>query len=556
MRSDEIKKGVNRAPHRSLLYATGFSKKALNRPLIGICSSFTDLIPGHCGMRDLERFIEKGIHSGGGYSFIFSVAGVCDGISMGHKGMHFSLPSRDLIADMVETTLEAHRLDGVVFITNCDKITPGMLMGAARVNIPSIFVTAGPMPSGFYNNQRRSLVRDTFEAVSKYRNGDIAEDELEALELCACPSQGSCSGMYTANTMACLTETMGMSLPGCATSLAGFAEKKRIAFESGVQICNLVDKNISPRDILTRKAFENAVIADLALGGSTNTVLHLPAIAYEANLKLDIQLFDKYSKLVPNITHLRPAGDYFMEDLGRAGGIPAVLKRLEPFIKDNQTVSGLSIKEIIKNASIYDNEIIRPIDNPYNKEGGIAILKGNIAPRGAVIKQAAVNKDMHEFSGKALVFNSEDEAMEAILNGSIEEESVLVIRYEGPKGGPGMREMLAPTSAIAGSHLKRVALITDGRFSGGTRGPCIGHISPEAAEGGPIALINNGDTIYINIKERKLELLIDNDELEERRKKLTPFKPKFKKGYLAKYSLLVSSADEGAIFKSEEADRW
>lgn len=556
MRSDEIKKGIDRAPHRSLLYATGISKSSMERPFIGICSSFTDLIPGHIGMRDLERLIEKGIHTGGGYSFIFSVPGVCDGIAMGHKGMHYSLPSRDLIADMVETIVEAHRLDGVVFISNCDKITPGMLMGAARLNIPSMFVTAGPMHSGYYKGVRRSFVRDTFEAIAKFRKGEINECELEDLEMCACPGQGSCSGLYTANTMACLTEAMGLSLPGCATALAGFANKRRIAFESGVAICKLINENIKSRDILTKNSFENAITVDLALGGSTNTVLHLPAIAYEVGFKLPIELFDTFSRKIPNISKIRPAGEYFIEDLDAAGGIPAVLKRLAPFIKNNKTVSGLTISEIINKASIDNDDVIRPLDKPYRKEGGIAILKGNIAPDGAVVKQSAVNEDMFEFTGKALVFDSEEEAMSTIINGKIEEGSVIVIRFEGPKGGPGMREMLAPTAAISGSNIKNVALITDGRFSGGSRGPCIGHISPEAAEGGPIALINNGDIIYININKRELNLLITDDELNKRKNKLKPFKPKFNSGSLAKYSRLISSASEGAIFKTIEGESW
>lgn len=556
MRSDEIKKGIDRAPHRSLLYATGISKSAMDKPFIGICSSFTDLIPGHIGMRDLERLIEKGIHTGGGYSFIFSVPGVCDGIAMGHKGMHFSLPSRDLIADMVETIVEAHRLDGVVFISNCDKITPGMLMGAARLNIPSIFVTAGPMHSGYYKGVRRSFVRDTFEAIAKFRKGEINERELENLEMCACPGQGSCSGMYTANTMACLTETMGLSLPGCATALAGFANKRRIAFESGIAICNLVENNITSRNILTKNSFENAITVDLALGGSTNTVLHLPAIAYEVGFKLPIELFDTFSRKIPNIAKIRPAGEYFIEDLDAAGGIPAVLKRLKPYIKNNKTVSGLTIFEIIEYATIENDDVIRPLDKPYRKEGGIAILKGNIAPDGAVVKQSAVNEDMFEFTGKALVFDSEEEAMSAIINGKIEEGSVIVIRFEGPKGGPGMREMLAPTAAIAGSGLQKVALITDGRFSGGSRGPCIGHISPEAAEGGPIALIKNGDKVYININKRELNLLVTDEELNKRKKELKPFKAKYNIGSLAKYSRLISSASEGAIFKTVEGEPW
>ncbi|MGA1845852.1 dihydroxy-acid dehydratase [Deferribacter abyssi] len=549
MRSDNVKKGLDRAPHRALLHGSGVPKSSMNKPFIGICSSFTDLIPGHSGMRDLERFIEKGIHSGGGYAFLFSVPGICDGIAMGHKGMHYSLPSRDAIADIIECVVEAHQLDGVVFLTNCDKITPGMLMAAARLNIPSIFVTAGPMLSGNWRGERRSFVRDTFEAMAKYKKGEIDDFEMNNLEQCACPSAGSCQGLYTANTMACLTETMGMSLPGCGTALAVMSKKRHIAFDSGVQICELVRNNIRPKDILNEKAFRNAVIVDLALGGSTNTTLHLPAIAHEAGVKLDLMLFDDLSKRVPHITNLRPGGEFFMEDLDYAGGIPAVLKRLETLIEDNLTVSGKAVKEIARSAIVFDEDVIRPIDNPYHKEGGIAVLKGNIAPDGCVVKQSAVASEMFEFAGKAKVFDSEEDAMDAIMEGKIKNGDVVVIRYEGPKGGPGMREMLAPTAAIAGLGLNRVALITDGRFSGGTRGPCIGHISPEAAEGGVIAFVQDGDDIYINIKERRIELLISDSELEERKKRWVKPEPKIKTGYLYKYALNVSSAAEGAIFK-------
>ncbi|BAI81124.1 dihydroxy-acid dehydratase [Deferribacter desulfuricans SSM1] len=549
MRSENVKKGLERAPHRALLHGSGVPKSSMDRPFIGICSSFTDLIPGHSGMRDLERFIEKGVHTGGGYSFIFSVPGICDGIAMGHKGMHYSLPSREAIADMIECVVEAHQLDGVVFLTNCDKITPGMLMAAARLNVPSIFVTAGPMLSGHWRGERRSFVRDTFEAMAKYKKGEIDDFEMSNLEQCACPSAGSCQGLYTANTMACLTETMGMSLPGCGTALAVMSKKKHIAFDSGVRICDLIREDIKPKDILNEKAFKNAVIVDLALGGSTNTTLHLPAIAHEAGIKLSLDLFDELSKKVPHISNLRPGGEFFMEDLDFAGGIPAVLKRLESLIEDNQTVSGLTTKEIAKRAIVFDEDVIRPIDNPYHKEGGIAVLKGNLAPMGSVVKQSAVSKEMMVFKGTAKVYNSEEEAMEAIMGGKIENGNVVVIRYEGPKGGPGMREMLAPTAAIAGMELDKVALITDGRFSGGTRGPCIGHISPEAAEGGVIGLVEDGDEIYINIPERKIELLVSEEELEKRRRNWVKPEPKIKTGYLYKYALNVSSAAEGAIFK-------
>jgi dihydroxy-acid dehydratase len=412
------------------------------------------------------------------------------------------------------------------------------------------------MHSGYYKGARRSFVRDTFEAVAKFRKGEISDCELENLEMCACPGDGSCSGLYTANTMACLTEVMGLSLPGCATALAGFAKKRRIAFESGIAICELVEKNITSRTILTKSSFENAIVVDLALGGSTNTVLHLPAIAYEVGFKLPIDLFDTFSRKIPNISKIRPAGEYFIEDLDAAGGIPAVLKRLSPFIKDNITVSGLTINEIIAKATIENDDVIRPLDKPYRKEGGIAVLKGNIAPDGSVVKQSAVNEDMFEFTGTARVFNSEEDAMSAIISGKIKEGDVVVIRFEGPKGGPGMREMLAPTAAIAGSNLKKVALITDGRFSGGSRGPCIGHISPEAAEGGPIALIKEGDRIYINIHKTELSLLIDDNEFSKRKNALQPFTPKFNTGALAKYSKLISSASEGSIFKTVEGEPW
>ncbi|MDR2884188.1 MAG: dihydroxy-acid dehydratase [Deferribacteraceae bacterium] len=549
MKSDAIKKGFERAPARALLYGTGVTEEQFNSPFIGICSSFTDLIPGHIGMRALERAIEKGVHTGGGYSFIFSVPGVCDGISMGHNGMHFSLPSRDAIADVIECVVEAHQLDGMVFLTNCDKITPGMLMAAARINVPSIFVTAGPMHTGNWRMQKRSFINDTVEAVGRYQKGDIDLEELHNCEREACPGEGACQGMFTANTMACMTEVLGMSLPGCATALAGQARKRRIAFNSGVTVCELVRKNITPRSILNEKAFNNAIIADLALGGSTNTTLHLPAIAYDAGIELDLNSFDKLSRSTPHITSLNPGGEYYMEDLDNAGGIPAVMKRLESLLQDNDTVCGLTVKEICEKAVVYDENIIRSMDKAYHKEGGIAVLRGNIAPDGCVVKQSAVNEDMLVFSGKAKVFDAEEEAMEAILGGVIQNGDVVVIRYEGPKGGPGMREMLTPTATIMGMGLNKVALITDGRFSGGSRGPCIGHISPEAMEGGIIALVEDGDIIDINIPERKIALNVPDNILAERRAVWKQPEPKIKRGYLAKYVRGVSSAAQGAIFK-------
>lgn len=552
MRSDIIKKGCQRAPNRALIYGTGVSKNQMDAPFIGICSSFTDLIPGHSGMRILERFAEKGIHTGGGQAFIFSVPGVCDGISMGHSGMRYSLPSRDAIADMIECVVNAHSLDGVLFITNCDKITPGMLMAAARLNVPSIVVTAGPMMSGNYRMKRRDFITDSFEAASKAATGEIDEDEMTNMEMTACPGEGACQGLFTANTMACLTEVMGMSMPGCATAMAGMAKKRRIAFDSGVRLVSLVKENIKPLDIMNEKAFRNAIKADLALGGSTNTTLHLPAIAYEAGINLNLDSFDALSKETPHITSLLPGGKYFMEDFEFAGGIPAVMKSLESHLEDNITVSGMTVKEICKAAENYDEDIIRPLDNPYHKEGGIAVLRGNIAPGGSVIKQSAVNPDMMVFTGTAKTFNSEEDAMAAIMGGVIKNGDIVVIRYEGPKGGPGMREMLAPTAAIAGLGLTQVALITDGRFSGGTRGPCIGHISPEAAEGGIIALVEDGDKIAINIPERSIHLDVSEEELEKRRANFKAPAPKVASGYLAKYAKGVSSANEGAIFKRDK----
>lgn len=552
MRSDIIKKGCQRAPNRALIYGTGVSKNQMDAPFIGICSSFTDLIPGHSGMRILERFAEKGIHTGGGQAFIFSVPGVCDGISMGHSGMRYSLPSRDAITDMIECVVNAHSLDGVLFLTNCDKITPGMLMAAARLNVPSIVVTAGPMMSGNYRMKRRDFITDSFEAASKAATGEIDEEEMTNLEMTACPGEGACQGLFTANTMACLTEVMGMSMPGCATAMAGMAKKRRIAFDSGVRLVSLVKENIKPLDIMNEKAFRNAIKADLALGGSTNTTLHLPAIAYEAGVNLNLDSFDALSKETPHITSLLPGGKYFMEDFEFAGGIPAVMKSLEPLLEDNITVCGMTVKEICKAAENYDEDIIRSLDNPYHKEGGIAVLKGNIAPGGSVIKQSAVNPDMMVFTGTAKTFNSEEDAMAAIMGGVIKNGDIVVIRYEGPKGGPGMREMLAPTAAIAGLGLSQVALITDGRFSGGTRGPCVGHISPEAAEGGIIALVEDGDKIAINIPERSIHLEVSDEELEKRRAKFKAPAPKVASGYLAKYAKGVSSANEGAIFKRDK----
>jgi dihydroxy-acid dehydratase len=549
MRSDLITKGLERTPHRALLKGAGVPQSEMDKPFIGVATSFTDLIPGHVGMRDLERFIEKGIHSGGGYAFFFGIPGVCDGIAMGHKGMHYSLPTRELIADMVESVAEAHRLDGLVLLTNCDKITPGMLMAAARLDIPTIVVTAGPMLSGRGAEGRRySFVTDTFEAMARYKAGVIDAKELQVCEDNACPGMGSCQGLFTANTMAVLTETLGMSLPRCGTALAVSALKRRIAFASGEKIVEMVRNNVTPRQILTRAAFENAIRVDLALGGSSNTVLHLLAIAHEAEVELPLELFDSLSKETPQLASMNPAGEHFMEDLDVAGGVLGVLKQLGAAIKDTPTVMGLSTLQLVSSIENVDANVIHPTSDPVKKEGGIAILFGNLAPKGAVVKQSGVSSAMMHFTGTARCFDSEEGAMSALMEGRIQSGDVVVIRYEGPKGGPGMREMLAPTAAIMGLGLgDSVALITDGRFSGGTRGPCIGHISPEAAEGGPIALVEEGDRILLDIPARKLELLVDEKTLQERHSKWQSPKPKITKGWLARYAKVVTSAYTGAI---------
>jgi dihydroxy-acid dehydratase len=523
----------------------------LGKPMVGIASSFTDLIAGHVGMRDLERFAEKGVHAGGGYPFVFGVPGICDGIAMGHRGMHYSLPSRELIADMVESVAEAHSLDALVLLTNCDKITPGMLMAAARLDIPCIVVTAGPMLSGRLKGRRLSFVRDTFEAMARHRKGDISADELAACESEACPGCGSCQGLYTANTMACLTEALGMSLPDCGTTLAVMAKKRHIAYASGQRIVELVREGLTPRKILTPGAFENAIRLDLALGGSSNTVLHLCAIAREAGVDLDLDRFDRLARETPQLCSLRPSGEHFMEDLDSAGGVKAVLRRLVDLLAEGPAVGGRSVREVAAAVEWLDEEVIRPRDNPIRPEGGIAILKGSLAPDGAVVKQSGVSEGMMSFRGRARCFDSEEAAMEAIMGGRISGGTVVVIRYEGPKGGPGMREMLAPTAAIMGMGLgESVALVTDGRFSGGTRGPCVGHVSPEAAAGGPIALVRDGDEVELDIRGRRLEVRIDPDELERRREGWSAPEPKIRTGWLARYARLVTSANTGAVLEA------
>lgn len=548
MRSDNVKKGIARTPHRGLLMAAGVSKKNMKAPFIGIASAFSDLVPGHIGMRDLERQIEKGIHTAGGQAFIFGVPAVCDGIAMGHNGMKYSLPSRDLIADCVETVASAHQLDGIVLLSNCDKITPGMLIGALRLNIPAIIVTAGPMLDGECREHHKlTMASSSFEAIGKFRNGEITEEELIALEEEACPSAGACQGMYTANTMACLAEIMGMTLPYCASSAAVSAKKRRIAFESGMQIVELVKTDTKPSDIITKASILNAVTASLALGGSTNVFLHLLAIANAAGVDVKIDDFDRLSREVHQIVKISPSSSLTMTDFHNAGGIPAVEKALSEKLTEISTVSGLTNKEIAKSAYINTDIIPMYGDSKY-AEAGLGVLYGNIAEKGSVIKISAVAPECYVFEGTAVTFDSEEETMEAIENDKIKAGDVLVIRYEGPSGGPGMREMLAPTSLLVGKGLgKSCALITDGRFSGATRGICVGHICPEAAKGGVIALVENGDRIKIDIPNRKIELLVSDEELEKRRKNLKPFEMRVKSGYLYKYAKNVQDASHGAI---------
>ena len=548
MKSDNIKSGISKTAHRGLLMAAGVSRKNMKAPFIGIASSFSDIVPGHIGMRDLERQIEKGIHSAGGQAFVFGVPAICDGIAMGHSGMRYSLPSRDLIADCVESVAAAHQLDGVVLLANCDKITPGMLIGALRLNIPAIVVTAGPMLDGECREHHKlTMVTGSFEAVGKFRNGEITEEELLALEEESCPSAGSCQGMYTANTMACLTEILGMSLPYCASTSAVSSKKRRIAFESGMQIIELVKSNTKPSDIITKESLTNAIISSLALGGSTNTFLHLLAIANAAGLDVTIDDFDKLSRKVHQIVKINPSSTLTMADFHNAGGVPAVVNSLGDLLAETQTVSGLTNKTIAKDAYI-NTDIIPMYKNSKYTEAGLGVLYGNIAKDGCVIKISGVAPECYEFEGTAVTFDSEEEAMNALENDRINAGDVIVIRYEGPSGGPGMREMLAPTSLLVGKGLgKSCALITDGRFSGATRGICVGHICPEAAKGGEIALIKNGDKIKIDIPNRKIELLVSDEELEIRRKNLKPFEPKVKSGYLYKYSRNVQDASHGAI---------
>ena len=552
MRSDLMKKGLERAPHRSLCKAMGYTDEELAQPLIGVANAFNEIIPGHIHLNDIVKAVKSGIMFAGGTPVEFGTIGVCDGIAMHHTGMNYSLASRELIADSIEVMAMAHPFDGLVLVTNCDKITPGMLMAAMRLNIPALVISGGPMLTG-RSRKKKTDVITVFEAVGKVQAGKMSEGELKALEDVACPGSGSCAGMFTANTMNCLTEALGMGLPGNGTIPAVDARRRRLAKLAGRKIMELVEQNIKPRDIASLDAFRNAIVVDMALGGSTNTVLHLPAIAREAQLELNLDLFNELSTKTPNLCSISPAGSDHMEDLDAAGGVPAVMAELSRqglIAKDALTVTGKTMGENIAGVSVADPEVIRPLEKPYHKEGGIAILRGNLAPDGAVVKQAAVDEKMLVNRGTARVFSSEEEAVKAIMDNRIKPGDIVVIRYEGPKGGPGMREMLTATAIIAGMGLdKEVALITDGRFSGGTRGAAIGHISPEAMEGGPIALVQDGDTIEIDIPGKKLTLAVSGEELDERRKQWVPPEPKIKHGYAYRYSKMVTSASTGAVCK-------
>ncbi len=552
MRSDRAKSGLDNLASRALLHACGVTPKQMGKPFIGIANSYTDIVPGHVGLQRLARAVEHGICAGGGVPFNFGVPAICDGIAMGHAGMFYSLPSRELIADVVESMIEAHALDGIILLTDCDKITPGMLMAAGRLDIPAIVVTAGPMHSGNLRGKRLSLVRDTFEAVGRYQRGEIDDKEMCELELRACPGEGSCQGLYTANTMQCVTEAMGMSLPGAGSALAGTAERIRLAYDSGEAVCRMVAEGITARTIITEASIRNGIRIDMALGGSTNTCLHIPAIAHEAGVPMELEWFDEISQVTPQISKLRPAGEYMMEDFHNAGGVLAAMQRLGEMIEDNPTVAGRPMAELVAEAEVTDDDVIRATDNAYRATGGIAVLRGNLCPDGAVIKQSAVADSMRRFTGSALCFDSEEAAMEAILADRIPDGSWVIVRYEGPQGGPGMREMLNPTAALTGMGKEEtVALLTDGRFSGGTRGPAVGHCSPEAAVGGTIALIEDGDQIAIDLDARTLNLLVDEAELARRRESWVRPEPKITKGWLARYAKLVQSANTGAIMSPE-----
>ncbi len=552
MRSDSVTKGMQQAPHRSLFNALGLTEEELSRPLVGIASSYNEIVPGHMNLDKIVNAVKTGVSMAGGTPIVFPAIAVCDGIAMGHVGMKYSLVTRDLIADSTEAMAMAHAFDALVMVPNCDKNMPGLLMAAARLNIPTVFVSGGPMLAGRVKGEKRSL-SSMFEAVGSYAAGTMTEEDVAEFENKVCPTCGSCSGMYTANSMNCLTEVLGMGLKGNGTIPAVYSERIKLAKHAGMQVMEMIKKNIRPRDIMTKEAFLNALTMDMALGCSTNSMLHLPAIAHEAGVELDMEIANQISAKTPNLCHLAPAGPTYMEDLNEAGGIYAVMKEISKkglLNLDCITVTGKTVGENIKNAVNLNKEVIRPIENPYSETGGIAVLKGNLAPDTGVVKRSAVVPEMMVHEGPARVFDCEEDAIEAIKGGKIVAGDVVVIRYEGPKGGPGMREMLNPTSAIAGMGLgSSVALITDGRFSGASRGASIGHVSPEAAVGGPIALVEEGDIIKINIPENKLELAVSEEELQKRKEAWQPRQPKITTGYLARYASMVTSGNRGAILE-------
>ncbi|MGM9949254.1 MAG: dihydroxy-acid dehydratase [Lysinibacillus sp.] len=555
MRSDMIKLGVDRAPHRSLLYATGKVKaRDLDKPFIGVCNSYIDIIPGHVHLRQFADVVKEAIIEAGGIPFEFNTIGVDDGIAMGHIGMRYSLPSREIIADSAETVINAHWFDGVFYIPNCDKITPGMLMAAVRTNVPSVFVSGGPMEAGTSSSGKQLSLTSVFEGVGALKSGKMTAEELHDIEHNACPTCGSCSGMFTANSMNCLMEMLGVALPGNGTIVATSDERHRLIKEAAKHLVRMIKEDIKPRDIITKEAIDDAFALDMAMGGSTNTVLHTLAIANEAEIEYNIEDINKVAERVPYLAKIMPASDISMDDIEKAGGVSAIINELTKIPgaihPERQTIAGVSMGELVKDYHITNDQVIRTKDNPYSPVGGLSVLFGNIAPEGSVIKVGAVDPSIKVFTGEAIVFNSQEEAQEAIDAGDVREGHVVVIRYEGPKGGPGMPEMLAPTSAIQGRGLgTKVALITDGRFSGASRGISIGHISPEAAEGGPIALVENGDRIIIDLPSRTINLEVSEEVLAERRTKLSPFEPKIKRGWLARYSKLVTNASQGGIMK-------
>ncbi|WP_457619598.1 dihydroxy-acid dehydratase [Methanopyrus sp.] len=549
MRSGDIKEGVERTPHRALLRACGLTDEELDRPFVAVVNTYSEIVPGHVHLDKVAEAVKAGIRMAGGVPFEVETIALCDGIAMNTPGMKYSLPSRELVADTIETVIEAHRFDGFVAIVSCDKMVPGALMAAARLDLPAAVVTGGPMEPGRVDDEQVDLI-DAFEAVGAYEEGEISEEELEELERRACPGPGSCAGMFTANTMACMTEVLGMSEFNCAATPATEAEKLRIAKLTGMRIVEAIEEGITARDVLTREAFLDAIRVDMALGGSTNTVLHLLAIAREADVELSLDDFDELSRETPHLCAMRPGGPYTMRDLYEAGGVPAVMKELaDDLYLDRTDFAGRPMRERVERAEVRNREVIRPKEDPVHEAGGIVVLYGNLAPKGAVIKTAALSEEMYEHEGPAVVFDSEEEATEAILGGDIDPGDVVVIRYEGPAGGPGMREMLTPTAALCGRGMDdSVALVTDGRFSGGTRGPCVGHVSPEAYRGGPIAVVEEGDTIRLDVRERRLEVDVEDEELEARLEEWEPPEDEVT-GYLRRYRELVCGADEGAVLR-------